>query len=272
MIKQRYIIPDPTLEEVWFLFCKNRIEEAIRNKDTNKAISIVYEWTEFICEKLNIKNENNWKFFKRNIIRKYFGENFVKKRYSKGWDYNEVLGFIQKYPFFDFRVSLFPKNIACRSRSIALHKNQYHLWENILSNIDNSCEVEVFQQTSNESSICFRRFSTLFGEIIEYEAGFGQAMYVFEEEQGKHFILSTMSKNNNQYLYYSEKKCPDELRLKLKDLISSYDCYLHGKSKSICTKLGVGWLAVEGYYSNESPSDLVIVDVDLPFDYVFMLK
>jgi len=271
MITELYNIPDPNSEEIWFSFCKDRIDKAIACKDINHAILIAYEWAELICEKLNIRNENNWKFFKKNIIKKYFSANFIKKRYHKGWDYREVMNFIQKYPNLDFRISLSPKDIACHSQSIALPKSQYNSWANILSNIDNSCEAEVFQQASNESSICFRRFSTLFGETIKYESGFGQAMYVFEKEQGKHPVLSAIKKGN-KYVYSPDKNYPDELYLKLNDLISSYDYDLQIKSKSICTKLGIEWLSIEGYYSKESQSDLIIVDIDLPFDYVFMLK
>jgi hypothetical protein len=272
MITQIYNIPDPRLEEVWFLFCKERIDKAIASKDVDCAIQLIYEWAGLICKKLNIRNEHNWKFFKRNIIRKYFGENYMKRKYNGGWDYHEVLNFIQKYPDLNFRISIFPKDIACHSQSIPLPKNQYSLWENILSGLDNSCEAEVFQQASDESSICFRRFSTLFGEVIRYEAGFGQAMYVFEEEQGKHIILSATSESNNQYTYYSDSNYSNELYLKLNDLISTYDYHLHIKSKSICRKIGIEWLSIEGYYSKENPSDLIVVDIDLPFDYVFMLK
>jgi len=270
MIEQIYNIPDPTAEEGWFSFCKNRIDKAISSKDIDYAKHIVYEWAGLICKKLNIKNDDNWKFFKRSIVKKYFGENYIKKRFHKGWDYREVWNFIKEYPGLNFRISLFPNDIACHSESISLPQNRYTSWENILSNIDNSFEAEVFQQSSNESSICFRRLFTLSGEVV-YEAGFGQAMYVFEKEQGKHFIMSA-SKKDNKYVYFSKESCPEELYLKLNDLISSYDYYLHIKCKFICTKLGIEWLSIEGYYSKENPSNLIIVDVDLPFDYVFMLK
>ncbi len=271
MIEQIYYIPDPSSEENWFWFCKKRIDNVIACKNTESAIHIVYEWADLICEKLHIEKENNWKFFKRAIIRKYFGENYLKKQFHKNWDYRDVLNFIQDYPDLNFRISIFPDNIACHSLSVSLPKNRYISWENILSNIDNSYEAEVFQQASDESSICFRRFTTLFGESINYEAGFGQAMYVFEEEQGKHSVLSATN-NGTGYSYLSSNNCPKELYAKLSDLISSYDYYLHIKCKSICSMLGIEWVSIEGYYSKENPTNLIIVDIDLPLDYVFMQK
>jgi hypothetical protein len=264
-------MPEPTSEESWFWFCKKRIDNAIVCRNIDSAIHIVYEWADLICEKLHIKKENNWKFFKRAIIRKYFGENYLKKKFYKNWDYHDVLNFIQKYPDFNFRISIFPNDIACHSQSIPLPKNLYTSWGNILSSIDNSCEVEVFQQASDDSSICFRRFSTIFGESIKYEAGFGQAMYIFEAEQGKHPVLSATN-NGSGYNFLSSNNCPEELYEKLSNLISSYDYYLHAKCKSICCKLGIEWVSIEGYYSKENPVDLIIVDIDLPFDYVFMQK
>jgi len=92
-------------------------------------------------------------------------------------------------------------------------------------------------------------------------------MYVFEEQQGEHFMLSA-SKIKNRYNFFSEEKSPTTLYEGLNDLIYSYDYYLHIKSKSICTKLGIDWTSIEGYYSENG---LIIVDIDLPFDYVFML-
>lgn len=271
MIVENYHKPEPTSEETWFLHCKKIIDNAMADNNIVYAMQIAYEWAELICEKLHINKENNWKFFKRAIVRKYFGENYLKKRFYKNWNYHDVLNFIQKYPDLNFRISIFPENIACHSKSIALPKSIKTSWKNILSDIDNSCEIEVFQEASDESSICFRRFSTIFGESITYEGGFGQAMYVFEEEQGKHPVLSARNSENG-YSYFSSNDCPKELYEKLSDLISSYDYYLHIKCKSICTLLGIEWVSIEGYYSKEDPSELIIVDIDLPFDYVFMQK
>jgi len=143
-LNELYYTPDPSIEEVWFVFCKKRIEDSVKKNNLESAIKIVYEWASLICDNLHIKNEKNWKFFKRNVVRKYFGCNYINKTFKKGWGISEILLLLKGHENIDFRISLFPEDIACHSKSIALPKEKANEWRNILENIDNSCDVEVF--------------------------------------------------------------------------------------------------------------------------------
>lgn len=265
-----YINPEPSVIENWFSHCKNRINKSLINNDIEGAILIAYDWADFICGKIGVRNEGNWKLFKKEIIKKYFGKYFSKK-FKTGWDYNDVVDFLNNFQEKDFRVSVFPKNIACRSQSLPLKVVDKNSWGDILKEIDNSHDIEVFPQASNDNSICFRRFATLFGEEIKYEVGYGQAMNVFENEQGTHQILSC-SLANNIFRFYSEDNNIGELNSRLKELIFTHNYYLQSISKLICTEIGLEWLSIEGYYQSDPLSKLLIVDIDLPFDYLFMLK
>lgn len=269
-LSKLYINPDPSVIENWFIHCNSRIKKSLINENTEGAINIAYDWADFVCSKIGIKNEGNWKLFKKGIIKKYFG-NYLSKKFKSGWNYKDVINFLDNFHEIDFRVSIFPKNIACRSQSVALPAILKNSWAETLKTLDNSHDIEVFHQASNDKSICFRRFTTLFGEEIKYEVGYGQAMNVFENEQGEHQILSC-SLENKGFRFYSETENDYELNRRLKKLISTHNYFLHSISKLICSEIGIEWLSIEGYYTYEPLSKLLIVDIDLPFDFLFMLK
>lgn len=56
--------------------------------------------------------------------------------------------------------------------------------------------VDVFIESSNSFTTCFRRFSLRYNEEVAYEMGFGQAMYVFEAERGQHETACYNFNNN----------------------------------------------------------------------------
>jgi hypothetical protein len=265
-----YLTPSPSTVEAWFSFCAIQIENARRSNNSLLAMEIAYDWADYVSNKIDIKFQNNWKLFKKEIIKRYFG-NYLGRKFKTGWSVDDVLTFLNQYDNIDFRISLFPTDIACHSISVALPFKDKVNWHYILSELNNKTDIEVFQQASSNNTICFRRFTTLFGEEIKYECGYGQAMDVFENEQGHHEIIS-VSKNNNCYKQKNIVPNSSELYNRLFSLIQSHDSYLHMKSKFLCRQLGIEWLSLEGYYNSSTNKKPLIVDIDLPFDYVFMKK
>lgn len=263
-----YYNPAPSSIETWFSFCSSQIESALVNNNNKLAMEIAYDWASYISNKAGLKFYNNWKLFKKEIIKRHFGE-YLGRKFKSGWSIDEVLSFINQFENINFRISLFPTDIACHSLSISLPFSDKIKWRNILSDLKNNTDIEVFQQASSENTICFRRFTTLFGEEIKYECGYGQAMDVFENEQGRHEMIS-VTKNNNSFELQNEAFNSSELYKKLLSLIQSQNYYLNMKSKCLCRQLGIEWLSLEGYYNLSTCNPPLIVDIDLPFDYVFM--
>lgn len=263
-----YFTPSPSTVETWFSFCSTQIESALIVNNNKLAIEIAYDWADYISSKIGLNFQNNWKLFKKEIIKKHFGD-YLGRKFKPGWSIDEVLAFLNQFENIDFRISLFPTNIACHSLSVSLPFKDKINWHKIVTGLNNQTDIDVFQQASNENTICFRRFTTLFGEEIKYECGYGQAMDVFENEQGRHKMISVMNRNNS----FELSNCTSDsskLYKALLSLIKSQNSFLHLKSKFLCRQLGIEWLSLEGYYNLSTSKPPLIVDIDLPFDYVFM--
>jgi hypothetical protein len=111
----------------------------------------------------------------------------------------------------------------------------------------------------------------LFGEDVVYEAGNGQATLVFESEQGVHDTIRAV-KGSGTFSFDSSKSGGEVTEIvgyKLRRLVEVYDEFLACQSYGLCRRLGIEAISIEGYY-DDAVSRLSIVDVDLPFDVVFM--
>lgn len=258
---------------MWFQFTEERIEQAVAKGQWNETEEIAMEWADMVCGKFGLKKTRVWKFFKRYLVEKWFGV-VENKRFQPSWSVQEALEYANRFSGRSVRFSLFPEDIACHAKSFRLPVDRRTEWESTIAQADNSVAMEMFPETSSENTICFRRYSSR-GENIVYEASKGQAMFVFEQEQGLHPIVEAsklrerfiFSKRNHGDDHFYELK---EVERKLKALIKSYDSEITNKGLRICRALGINFLSIEGYFDPKVKSGPVVVDLDLPFDYIFM--
>lgn len=271
---QERSIYDATREDLWFQFADKRIADAIAKDQWLKAQEIAMEWANGICDQLGLAKIGNWKFFKRSLVARWFGQ-VENKKFLPGWSVEEALQYANSLTGRLVRFSLFPEDIACQATSYRLPADQREQWESIIAQADNSVAMEMFPETSTEGSICFRRYTTQYEEEVVYEAGKGQAMFVFEQEQSQHPVVSATKKDEG-YVY--ARVVPEdhhditaqEIEAKLRSLIKTHDRGLASKCRGLCRTLGIDYVSIEGYFDPTRPNKLTIVDLDLPFDFVFM--
>lgn len=267
-----YIIPDPTEQELWFDFKYSQLGQCINVGDWKKAEDIAYEWAEGISDSLSIESVGVWKYFKRSLAAKWFGKP-QNKRFSPGWSVEVAMEYATKFKDRPVRFSLFPKDIACHATSNVLPLGKMETWSEILSNTDNSIAMEMFPETSTDSTICIRRYSTQFSEVIFYEAGKGQAMTVFEQERGLHPVVSAnLSRNNVTYSFegHASQIEYDEIKSGLTCLIQKQNPTLSSKCFGLCRSVGIDHVSIEGYFNLNDENGFIVVDIDLPFDVAFM--
>ena len=253
-----------------FQLVKKRIKERIKEGQWLEAQQTAREWSQEICAQFGLYDTGNWKFFKRSVVAKWFGA-VENKRFETGWSVEDVLQYADSFPGRTIRFSIFPNDIACKAKSFRLLSTHRGEWRRILEQEDHSIPLEIFPEASTLASICFRRFEARNETEIIYEAGKGQATYIFEEEQGYHSIVAA-SKLTGEYIY-SRRTGPedlDEIEKKLRSLIRFHDNDLSFKCREIFEALGVDYVSIEGYFDPLKFNKLPIVDMDLPFDLAFM--
>jgi len=275
-MSDRYILLDPTNEEIWFQYIETRIAIARSHDRAVLAQSLAIEWANGICDDLGISHTPVWKFFKRALVARWFGKP-ENRKFSPGWSYKDALEYANSFRGRSIRFSLFPEDIACHALSFRLPKKQQDEWYDIISQTDNSIAMEMFPEASTDDTICFRRYTTQFGETIIYEAGTGQAMFVFEQERGEHPVVAATKHDKESFVFTqslpneSFYSMAEEIETKLKHLIQTHDITLSSKCFGLCRKLGIEQISIEGYFDPTDPDKVLIVDLDLPFDFVFML-
>lgn len=275
LLQGRYITYEATKDELWFQFAKKRIEESIAKDQWLKAQEIANEWADGVCDRLGLTNTGIWKYFKRSLVARWFGR-VENRRFLPGWSVEEALQYADGFERRSIRLSLFPKDIACSARSFRLPLDQQEQWESIIAQVDNSIAMEMFPESSTEGSICFRRYTTLFGEEVYYEAGKGQAILVFEQERGQHTVVSA-AKDGKGYIYTKtvaenhHSRTAQEIEARVRTLIKTHDYELACKCSGLCRMLGIDYVSIEGYFDPARLSNVLIVDLDLPFDIVFMV-
>ncbi|MFA5032774.1 MAG: hypothetical protein WC614_07125 [bacterium] len=250
-----------------------RIYDAMATRDHIKAQTIAFQWAEAICEKYGLNIPNVWKFFKRDLVTKWFGKEECK-RLSPNWSIKDIQEYTKLFPDKSFRLSIFPKNIACHATNYHLSLEDKKSWDLILLNIDKSLNAEIFLDR-NPDSMCFRAFNTL-GEFY-IEAGIGQAMFVFEKEQGKHpMVIATL--NNERYFFIVTKMQNEyknisyDIKRKLQLFIKLHGDLIKTKCEHLRKTLGLAYICVEGYFDASIPNIISICDIDLPPDIAFFIK
>lgn len=272
MLKRRYSISEPSKAEATFAFFLDQINLSVAGGDWQRARELAKDWASQASHQLRIPHRKVWKEFKRQIAEHWFGRP-EKRVFTPEWSKPDALSYATRFIGQNVRVSCFPEDIACHAQSVQLPANQESEWSSTLASLDRKVLIEIFPESSTSTSICFRRFSSAFGEEVVYEAGKGQAMTVFEEEQGKHPTVYASQVGRARFSWrQSPSQHPDtaEIAKKLKALIRNHDLSIQAKCSSICRSIGIDGMGLEGYFDPSKASRLIVVDLDLPFDFVFM--
>jgi len=270
----RYVRSDPTSAEAWFHVFEQSIAERLHSDRIGEARSLAFEWAEGAGSSLRLPPWRGWKEFKRAVAAKWFGEP-ERSVFGPGWRVNDVIDYASQFTGRHVRASVFPDGIACHARSLRLPRGTARQ-RKALAQLDPNVVLEVFPESSSSTSICFRRQSDAFGSEVVFEAGLGQAMAVFESEQGKHpFVCLTLRANDGSASWKQGGDKDDEASMvvigeRLQGLVARHAWQLQAHACGICHGLGIDWLSIEGYYDEGENPRLTVVDLDLPFDTVFM--
>jgi pyruvate, orthophosphate dikinase len=247
-----------------------KIINEVNLSNYSSAQQIALDWANEISAYIGIPRSLVWKYFKRNIVEKWFGS-WEYKRFYSGWLTQDAVDYVLSHEDRIIRYSVFPTDIACHAVSKALPKNASaeKLTEEFEA-LDHSVPVEVFPQQPADH-LCFRGF--LHNNEFRFEAGIGQAMYTFEQERGLHPIVTgclELSTRQPKVI----KQQTGEPRIKIIEdnlyfLLSLYGESLLMKCLDLSNSLGVDWLAIEGYYNYFNQSPPFVCDIDLPQDIAF---
>ncbi|MBN1617908.1 hypothetical protein JW887_01025 [Candidatus Dojkabacteria bacterium] len=272
----KYFNSEPSKAELWYYTFDAAIDQLVKVKNWLGARKLSMEWANGITSAQRLKPCCIWKGFKRNVAAKWFKEP-DRKFFMAKWKTAMVLQYAFSFDKRNIRISQFPKDIACHSKSIRLNFINRSNWYSVITHLDRNIPIEVFPESCTDSSICFRVYYSAFGENIIYEAGLEQAMLVFENEQGQHPFVSSMNFNNNfswEHIKGNKGSMSDIVLIehKLEKLMDKYRKYIETRCFGLCRSLGIEQIAIEGYYDDNATQELTIVDIDLPFDYVYMQR
>ncbi|MEP4928301.1 MAG: hypothetical protein ABJT31_11015 [Hyphomicrobiales bacterium] len=186
------------------------------------------------------------------------------KFFPAPWTAEDFLSYVRsiEYPGRTTRVSAFRNDISCHARSEVVGSK----WSDarclaFLRSFDSDTTLNVFPQQHTEQ-MCFR---VVFGETgLILEAGWGQAMYVFETERGDHPIISSKLVSA-EGLIASDICAPEELSASFRLFLESHRDWLQSVYETLPMIIGTTQFAIEGYFDPKS-GKRVIVDMDIPLD------
>lgn len=242
-----------------------RATTAVRIGHTDLAAEAALKWFSIVAPMSDKDDMQNWKVLKKRLVSALFGE-LQGKFFAPNWDAEQVSSYAQN--LMDgpetVRISQFPIGISCHARSEALEStwNDDQL-RNFIAAFDNLATLHVFPQ-QNADQLCFR---AVFGaEGLLVEAGWGQAMYVFEAERGQHPIAVARLDTDGHFRFEHRIAKSHKVMKGLKNLVSSHKRWLLGAGRIVSAMLGLEQFAIEGYFDPDVPSELKVVDMDLPLD------
>lgn len=242
-----------------------RATAAARAGRTELAAELALEWFSVACPLANNQVTQNWKVLKKRLVGALFGE-LAGRFFMPDWAAEDVAAYVQSLLMGPdiVRISAFPREISCHARSQTFDRS----WsaEQILEFVrtfDSESALHVFpQQDANQ--LCFRAVYADGNFLVE--AGWGQAMYVFETERGSHPAAVASAKAGGQFRVEGERVVTPEIADGLRTLIAAHGDWLCSMGYVISRLIGVDEFAVEGYFDSRSPDRVVVVDIDLPLD------
>lgn len=251
----------------------DRIVSEMGKGDRQSAQRAAYEWAASTSARLGLDETDVWKFFKRNLAIQWFGPREYR-RFAPGWDTEDALAYAWSLRQHRVRYSLFPYDIACHAVSRALPAGGPQLaWRDHIDGLDHGVPMEIFPQQP-ESKLAFR--GMVDGFAIRIEAGFGQAMYVFEVERGSHQVIAgSMDSRDGAIRFVPMERTAPSIATAgpLADVVGAL-LQRHGRDtwarcRDLCETLGLDWVAIEGYYDAATGDAPFVCDVDIPPDVAF---
>ena len=210
-----------------------------------------------------------WKVIKKHLLALLFGRE-AGVFLEPGWTIEVVDAAIASISTSATRrISVFPSVISCHSLSSPIPADYSRQWtEAFLAGQSNDAYLHIFEQ-ADENQLCFR--AVFQATHIEIEAGWGQAMYVFEAERGKHPIATCTLAWSGEPL---GGKVAGEARIDsaLSMLCSTQTDWLLSVGLCISSLLGTETFALEGYFDPLTLETPVVVDIDLPLDFVWNVR
>jgi len=257
---------DYCTQEVLYVYYENQISNLLAINKKKEAQTKAFEWLQEYVRPLCITVPWNWKIAKKQIAAYFFGKTqSIQINFED--HINKGLQFIESHPNQNIRYSYHRYDTACHSESQRVNNDTIERLSEIKKKMQPMDIIEIFTECSTCTTTCFRRFSLQYNESISYEMGYGQAMYVFEAERGKHDIAA-MDYHGNKWKI--NKSVDPFLTKYLERLINNHEQYLSIKSQCICYYLGIPQISIEGYFDTAIPNEKpIIVDIDLPFDRAF---
>jgi hypothetical protein len=258
----------PALVEDWSVGRTRRLSRraaaAARAGDTDLAATLALDWLSGAAPLAGDDTTRNWKVLKKWLVAALFGE--LQGRFiAPGWDPADVAAYACELlpgPA-TIRMSAFPSGISCHARSEVLDRG----WDNeqvngFVAGFDRAAALHVFPQ-QDADQLCFRAVFTQEGVVVE--AGWGQAMYVFEAERGQHPIVTARATTQGPFQIDEAENDP-RVRRGLQGLITAKSAWLHGVARGGAALLGLEHFAIEAYFDPRKPDRVAVVDIDLPLD------
>ncbi len=243
----------------------SEVKIALEKGFNRHAQNLSFIWSQKVAKSINIDNPLNWKFFKRDLTNYWFGEKEYR-RFPPGSDLGQILEYANFINTQNIRVSIFPNDIACHSRSFFLSVKNFSDWRDILLNDYQDYWMEAFPPQI-EGAICFRCF--LSPDQYFYEFAEGEAMYVFEEEQGAHDIIRVEVEGS----IYHSKSTGSMNKLywnQIEEFLNQNAMKILNISFQAVIEIGIPHISIEGYFYPTSQNEFMIVDMDLPLDIAFV--
>jgi hypothetical protein len=106
----------------------------------------------------------------------------------------------------------------------------------------------------------------------------GEAMPVFEAEQGMHPIILAQL---NTGINFEEKSAGNasafqgkikEIKKRLTEFIRMHRDHMQTRCEMVRHALGIDYISIEGYFDQMRPEFVEVVDLDLPMDVAFTEK
>jgi hypothetical protein len=223
------------------------------------------DWFSAACPLVGDDATRNWKILKKWLVAACFGE--LKGRFfTQGWDTRAVARYVRELLAGTemIRISAFPAGISCHARSEVFDR----AWDDgqleaFLGSFDPCSALHVFPQ-QDADQLCFRAVCTQ-GRLL-VEAGWGQAMYVFEAERGSHPIAVARAGIEGVFKTEPAPAVPLRVTEGLGALLTAQGEWLRGVARAMPYLLGLEQFAIEGYFDPRAPGKVAVVDIDLPLD------